>query len=316
MNRENGHIRYVPHHNIDLFRWDDCIDHAENGLIYGKSHYLSHMTAGQWDALVTDDYSAVMPLPWKRKWGIKYLYQPAFTQQLGVFSLMPPNAGLIENFLAHLTRHFRFAEIFLNYDNNQPALKECPNFILPLNHSYEELSAHYKKDLLKNLKLTTRFSFQYVKNLDQGIALSIYQRQYRHRTPHIKEEGYRRFGELCLFLQRRDQVVVRAVTGGTGEPLATALLFVEKQRMYLVQSTVSPGGRQTEANHFLLDQLIREFAATRLTLDFEGSAIPGIAHFYRNFGSRNQPYYFYRHSQLPWPLRLFKAGSINLKNIS
>ena len=37
------------------------------------------MTGGKWDALVLDDYAAVMPLTWRRKYGTRYLYQPAFT---------------------------------------------------------------------------------------------------------------------------------------------------------------------------------------------------------------------------------------------
>ncbi len=47
------------------------------------------MAAGQWDALVLDDYQAVMPLTWRSKFGIRYLYQPAFTQQTGIFSASP-----------------------------------------------------------------------------------------------------------------------------------------------------------------------------------------------------------------------------------
>ncbi len=41
--------------------------------------------AKQWDALVWNDYEAVMPLTWNRKYGIAYLYQPFLTAQLGVF---------------------------------------------------------------------------------------------------------------------------------------------------------------------------------------------------------------------------------------
>jgi len=112
--------------------------------------------------------------------------------------------------------------------------------------------------------------------------------------------------------------VVRAITDHRQQPLATALLLREANslgensphrpvdRMHLLQSTVLPAGRQTEANHALLDHLIREFAGKPLILDFEGSDLPGIAHFYRNFGASDQPYFFYRLNRLPWPLRLFK----------
>ncbi|HEX9514205.1 MAG TPA: GNAT family N-acetyltransferase [Puia sp.] len=302
------HIRYLKRQEIDLQKWEACIDRSPNGLIYGRSFYLDYMTAGQWDALVLEDYTAVLPLTWKQKAGIRYLCQPAFTQQLGIFSLTPPPPSLVEDFLARLNTHFRFAEIFFNYQNEHPSLQAYTNFILPLDTPYAQLSAQYKKDLVKNLKLAARARspVQYLSDFDLSTALDLYQRQYQGRTPHVKEEAYRQFKELCLFLAPAGKILLRTLTDHRQQPLAIALLLREKDRMYLLQSTVLPAGRQTGANHSLLDHLIREFAGKPMILDFEGSEIPGIAHFYRNFGAKDQPYYFYRHNGLPWPLRLFK----------
>src|ERR1700722_19967131 len=78
------HIRYIQQPEIDKIKWDHCIGNAGNGLIYGYSCYLDQM-AKNWDALVLNDYEAVMPLTWNKKYGIHYLYQPAFTASLGVF---------------------------------------------------------------------------------------------------------------------------------------------------------------------------------------------------------------------------------------
>ena len=106
MNHDN-HIHYLRRHEIDTGKWDACMDNAPNGVIYGKSFYLDHMTDHRWDALVLDDYRAIMPLTWKRKWGIAYLYQPPFTQQLGVFSREPTPPTLVSEFLSRLGEHFR-----------------------------------------------------------------------------------------------------------------------------------------------------------------------------------------------------------------
>ena len=65
-----------------------------NGFIYGYSFYLDHM-AKHWDALVSGDYEAVMPLTWNRKYGIYYLYQPFLAAQLGVFGASI-NAATVE----------------------------------------------------------------------------------------------------------------------------------------------------------------------------------------------------------------------------
>ena len=73
-------IRHVKHKDINKLKWDKCIDTAPNGLIYANSFYLDIMSKG-WDGLVMNDYEAVMPLTWNKKFGIFYLRQPAFTQQ-------------------------------------------------------------------------------------------------------------------------------------------------------------------------------------------------------------------------------------------
>lgn len=316
------HIHYLRRREIDAVKWDACIGAATNGLIYGRSFYLDHMTAGQWDALVLDDYRAVMPLTWKKKWGIRYLYQPPFTQQLGIFAgptassflpgplpvspISPFPPSLTESFLFHLDKHFRFAEIFLNYQNALPSLPTRSNFILDLDRPYSEISGQYKKDLVRNLRLAERQPIRYGADMDLQTALRLHKDSYGERIPHVKKEDYARFEKLCFYLQQQGQLLLRSVTGREGQLLAIALLPREKERIYLLQSTTLPDGRNGAANHFLLDQLIREFAGRPMILDLEGSTIPGIAHFYQNFGSHDQPYYFYRHNALPWPLRLLK----------
>src|SRR5258705_11018399 len=90
-------IQYLAHKDIDKNKWDRCIDSAGNGLIYAYSFYLDCM-AMNWDALVLNDYEAVMPLTWKKKYGIHYLYQPFLTAQLGLFGNQI-NPNLFEIFL-------------------------------------------------------------------------------------------------------------------------------------------------------------------------------------------------------------------------
>ena len=59
-------IHYVKRQEVNATKWDRCIDQASNGLIYAYSFYLDTMT-DSWDALVLNDYEALMPLPWKKK---------------------------------------------------------------------------------------------------------------------------------------------------------------------------------------------------------------------------------------------------------
>lgn len=55
-------------------------------------------------------------------------------------------------------------------------------------------------------------------------------------------------------------------------------------------SSSSEKGRETDANAYLLYELIREFSNSDLILDFEGSEIPGVKFFFQKFSPQNQPY--------------------------
>ena len=77
-------IQYLPHAQINKTKWDACIAAAPNGLIYAHSWYLDEIIE-TWDALVMNDYESVMPLPYRKKYGVLYLFHPPFVAQLGLF---------------------------------------------------------------------------------------------------------------------------------------------------------------------------------------------------------------------------------------
>ncbi len=148
----NYHIHYLQQHEIDKTKWDNCITDSGNGLIYAYSHYLDCM-ARNWDALVLDDYKIVMPLTWSKKYGIHYLYQPAFAASLGVFG-NDLNEELIAGFIDAIPKKFRLVEIALNQKNlfSHKAFSIRNNYILHLNKTYENLHKDFKENIKRNIK--------------------------------------------------------------------------------------------------------------------------------------------------------------------
>ena len=304
--RAPSDIRYVRRKDLDSGKWDACVQSSPNGMIYAYSFYLDKM-ARHWDALIMNDYECIMPMVWNRKWGIRYLYQPPFTQQLGICAREPLTRERVDQFLELVSGQFRFAEINLNFENQSSRqLVQRENFVLDLNKPYEELFGQYKQDLHKNLRHAAQFNLDYSDRVDLKYTLRKFKETYEDRTPQIRPNHYSRFEKLCAELMVKDMILLRSIHANDDEILATALVLKDKNRLYLIQSTVTPMGRKRGANHLLLDRIIREFSEQPLILDFEGSDIPGIAHFYKNFGSENQPYAFFRFNQLPWPLKLLK----------
>lgn len=297
-------IRYVTHSDIDPAKWDACIKNAANSLLYGHSFYLNAI-ATRWDAMVLNDYEAVMPLVWRKKWGVRYLYQPAFTQQLGIFSVNPVSSDIAAQFLSAVKKTFQFAEIFINTECGEA----LPNCVLHLADSYQNIQKNYSNDLIKNLKVAEKQQLGYVKTYPAADAAAMYRHLYAARMPQVTDNDYTGFLNICRHCETGNMLFVRAVTGANDELLAIALFLKDENRIYNVMSSVTDNGRKQSANHWLFDQLIQEFAATGLMLDFEGSVIPGIKKFYENFGAQNQLYYFMRYNNLPLPLRWFKKKS-------
>ena len=297
-------IQYLPHAQINQQRWDACIANAGNGLIYANSWYLNHMHPG-WDGIVINDYEAVMPVTWRKKWGIKYVCQPAFAQQLGLFV---QHQGLWQHenaCLQLLQSKFAFVEIFLNHQHAFEGTSTAMNYVLPLKDDYTQIRAGYKNDLLKNLKRTEKFNLHYQSYTDAATAMQLYENTYADRMG-AKPEDYQHFFACLQYMLQQKRALMRSVHLPNGELLAVGVFAKDAHRLYNLASTTLPNGRMLEANHVLFDQLIQEFAGSGLTLDFEGSDQPGIARFYQKFGSQPQPYVFWKDNRLPAILRWLK----------
>ena len=147
-------IQYLPYEQIDKEKWDRCIRQADNGLIYAFSYYLDHM-ADNWEGLVLGDYKAVMPLTWKEKFGIRYLYQPFLTAQLGVFG-QQIEATIVEKFINTIPQRFKYIDIYLNHHNVFPVsgfdIYQRTNYVLDLNKSYDVLQKEYRENIRRNVK--------------------------------------------------------------------------------------------------------------------------------------------------------------------
>jgi hypothetical protein len=298
-------IHYLRRDEINTQNWDGCIRNAANGLIYAHSFYLDQM-AGPWDALVLGNFEAVMPLTYKRKWRIHYLYQPSFVQQLGIFSQQALESNLIDRFFLALKARFSFAEIFINALNPVAGSSPRNNYVLDLSLGYPSLCEGYKEDLIKNLKRVKKFRLAYVHSLDYADSVRSFRQTYGSRFPQVRPKDFQHFNQLCQQAMENGMLLVRRAETENGEILAQVLLLKDERRLYNIMSTTTERGRRWSANHFLFEELIREHAGKKMILDFEGSEIPGISRFYQKFGAVNEPYYFFRYNQLSRPLRWIK----------
>jgi hypothetical protein len=308
--QKHSDIKFLHNNEIDKQRWDECIDASPHGLIYARSFYLDIICPG-WHALSGANYDWVLPVTHKKKWGIAYLYQPPFTQQSGVFAkkdAIVPYQQIIE----WLQQHYKFWEVSWNYAtdrsilNSSLQINSATNFILNLKNPYESILSNYSNVLIKNLKRSKGFQHSYKTTEDFNECIDLYRKHYSHRIPHVTPGDYKNFSNICLYALKHKMLVCRQALDNKGECFAAAVLLTDGKRLYNIINVITEAGRKRQANHFLLDAIIREFSGQELLLDFEGSDVPGVKVFYEHFGANNQPFYRIKFNDLPWTVRLFK----------
>jgi len=301
-------INYITHQQIDKVKWNECIEHSLNPLIYGFSWYLDE-AAPNWDALVLDDYEAVFPLTHARKYFINYLYQPLFTQQLGLFYKYLLGAEELENFINSIPKKFRFVDIALNESNHFETeridLIKRKNYVLDLEKNYSKLSKNFGDHTLRNIKKSKKNSLKIIpQNYTDTIQLYIGQKS--EQTLKVTSEDYSRFSKIVAAIQKNAQMNCLGITNEKNEIIASAIFSISNNRITYQMGISTKEGREKRAMYFLFDQIVEQYSEQKYLLDFEGSDITGIAQFFKGFGATKTIYFKLRINNLPWYVKWLK----------
>lgn len=299
-------IRYLRNNEIDFMAWDECILQSPNGLVYGYSWFLD-LCADQWDALILDDYDAVMPLPWREKRGFHYLYQPEMTQQGGVFSRVNLSPDLLSEFIAAIPRRFRLVEIMLNYGNNfsLPKLTERRNIVLRLNNNIDQIREKYSENTRRNIKKAKREEFTISNNFDLKNIMRLFTVN-KGVELKISEYWIKRVSSITHALHHKGYGQSMSLYNNYNECVAGVFYVFYEQRIYFLFSGSGEKARKSGAMHFLIDALIEKYANSSNILDFEGSNNEGLARFYKSFGAVEQNYPILKINRLPFYLKWLK----------
>jgi hypothetical protein len=293
-------IEFLHHNEIDLKKWDAAI--AEYGNIYAFSWYLDIVHPG-WEALVEDDYHSLMPLTGGKKFGVNYLFQPYFVQQLGVFSKSPMTAEKLELFLNAIPKQYRFAEIRLNESNTLDKTIEGIDFhrnvLLDLNQDYKAIRSNYHTNTKRNLAKAESNSLQLV---DTVIPYHVVALFTDNRGALLDKWGDAEYARLTALTQvainRKSAFILGVSEKGVGQLLCAAIFMKTDNRITFLFSGLTEEGKQRQAMTYLIDQVIQRYANQPITFDFEGSDDDNLARFYLGFGGKEVKYPSYTFNRL------------------
>lgn len=290
-------VNYLQYDQVDTDKWDWCLANSSNALVYAQSWYLDKLCPG-WDALVIGDYEYVMPLTFREKFGIRYLFQPLYCQQLGIFP--PPSKEIADAFYKAALEHFSFAQIHLNSRNrptNDMPVEVRYNLLLNLNEPYSDLAAKFSQHTMRKLRKASHNRLNFINGLSVKDFLEFKKRNTKVRLKKQDLEGLR---QLLTFSLSRSLGELYGVYDRTNELCAAAFFVRHEKRVTFINAVSNDLGRELAGMYFLLDHFIRLHAGKNYILDFEGSMIDGVARMYKGFGAAPETYYYLAWNNLPF----------------
>jgi hypothetical protein len=300
-------IKYVKRKKLDLVKYNDCIENSIQSRIYGFAWYLD-IVADNWDVLVFNDYEAVMPIPWKRKYGIKYISSPLWVLELGIFSL--DDKTNLESFLAVLFDTFKFIELRLNSKNAFNANKKYVNVkqfqTLDLWEDYDAIFNDYRKDRKKDIKKALNLDL--VEKWDDKIEklITLFKGNVGKRVPNISVKDYVILENLIATCQEKKAGEILSIYDKNDALVASGFFLKHKKFVTVLVSSTDFNNRNNGANTFLIDRALFKYQKNFNGFNFGGSSIKSISKYFLSFGAKTLEYKQIKYNKLPFLLRFFK----------
>lgn len=288
-------LLHLKHHNIDKAAWDYTIANAVVSLPYAFSWFLDAVSP-QWEALITSDYSYVMPLPVKRKFGISYVIHPRWTQQLGIFSREPLTEYVIKTFFRCIP--------YLSYDFNIHfghigGFQSLPNRIIDLSADYSTIQQGFSKNTKRNIKKAEQAGLE-IKTIESAVLVNFWRSQNGDMPAELGEK----LPLLCEAVQCYKMGSFYGVFTPANELVATLMILETDTRIIYLVPTSNALGKELCAMFLLVDYLLKAHAGTGKIFDCEGSQILGVDRFYEGFGAVLQPYFRAKRCRPQWLVKL------------
>ncbi|AHW61613.1 hypothetical protein SAMN05444285_12113 [Draconibacterium orientale] len=303
--RSENKIHYIKHALIDSEKWNQCIDGALNCRIYAYDWHLDR-TAIEWDALVYGNYEYVMPLPFRKKLGIKYLYQPLFSQQLGIFPT--PSKAIFDAFIDAIKDRFKYADVQLNAlnvpgENSGDIFFERKNYLLSLTKDFKSIISGYSKNTKRNIAKAQNQDLTIIEGIRHEDYLAF---KAKNLPAGVEQSAIAKLKSLIAFGEYKGFGKIYGVYTPENNLCAAVYFCRWKDRVIYFNAASNEEGKNTGAMYYLVNRFIEDNAGKNLLLDFEGSMIPGVERFYSGFGAKPETYFHLKYNRLPLLLRWLK----------
>jgi len=283
-------INHYHNKDIDLEKWDKCVQNAINPAVYPLSWYLN-ITSPDWEGLFSDDYKTIFPLPVVKKAGRQVVSQPEFTWQLGIYSSESLNPEVVENLLDRIPSSYRIKSYHLNKFNvtgsGRYTILPLQTTELQLISSYEKIRTDYNPGLHNQVEQARQNRVSVVKSITNHDFINFAYKFDRFNS--------RRLNPTRMILLR--QIVANAIRYRMGEMhgaytrennLCAAIFLIHYKGRSILQYAVADNeGLGSGALYMMIDNVILTHAGKSMILSVDNPFNPNLSDLLKYFGAKS-----------------------------
>jgi hypothetical protein len=261
--------------------------------LYCALPYLLHMH-GQTECVWIDEQPAFFVFE-KKVGPFRYLTLPTGIQKNGTFCTSIPTEAIAWLQQKYFKIHLSFSEnLVTNLSELLPNVLtvQRSNFVLSTKDPYEKIQLTFDQNHKRNVKKAQKNELILKQSGNYSALLTDF---IRNNSKNKSSIAF--YQKLFKSPESLKPTWWFASHSKHKEFLAGIFSLELGNRLYILFTHVTQLGKEKNALFFLIDQIIQQKANQDFYIDFEGSNEPGLARFYKGFGSHNEPYLHYSASK-------------------
>lgn len=295
-------IKHIKHNEIDFKKWDQVILASQFPLVFAQAFYLNATCPG-WEALILGDYEAVFPLTQKTKFGIRYLYQPSFTPQLGLFGKFSIDDE--QAVLKYITKHYKLIEIELNASNQLEMMYHAQKstYIIDYKNGYKQ-NQNTKRNIARALE--NQLKFEVIPETEILSLSKTYLNPFLSKKLNLSNYSISLFNELLESCIEHKTLFSFKVSAPDGQLRAIAHFISNGKHTVYLKGTNFDKSENSGSMHLLTSSAIQFFEGKTDFFDFGGGTKETLANFYKGFGGTQLNYKALNINRLPLIIKVLK----------
>ena len=289
---------YINHENIDRQKYMACINQYSKNDLYAQDFVWDCLHPG-WDLLMFDDYSTVLPLPYRRKFGLTTFRQPIFMRTV------PLAGNLLKEDLKFLFLLLKdqssILHINLNLKQGLSSMDKGQYQVIEFEENIESQRSKYSTNVKRILKRDMDGCDYYESN-DVNDFISFFKEHVGSKHRMLNSNAYERFHAFIIKSFEKGIGSIKIASQGK-EAICKTFVIDFGETRYYIKGAATEEGRKSGIMTHVLDQLIKEAHGKGLKkFDFVGSNNENLMSFNKKFGAINRTYDILKHNNLSWPL--------------